>query len=343
MKNLKVHSLPIKNVISDLAKAMNTELHADCDMYELHIPESLGSGVIRGMDFLGGVGFISYECEFIEDIEIHFTYGKVHPAKFLYILEGDLRHQFQNEHEIHHLFMHQSAIVASSDHHGHILYFEKNRMVKMYSVETDRKVFLTKMQCEIDGIHTPLKDLFLDTKATHSFYHEGSYNLKLFDRLRDIDESRLVGFTRKIFWFSTALGILSEQLLNYSAEIKEDPRVLKLMESDVNLVKMASKLIEDNLANPVNINVLASKLQTYPPKLQAAFKFVYGTTVNKHISRLRIKKAADLLVHSSHSISEIVGMVGLVNRGYFARLFSSHYGCTPQEYRQNCRNQALRK
>lgn len=220
MKKIKVHSLPLNHVIDDLAKGFNTNFNQDCDLYELPIPASYGSGVIKGMDFSDGMGFITYECEFKEDIELHFTFGKVHPAKFIYILEGGLQHQFGNEKEIHHLRQHQSAIVASSDHHGHVLHFKKNRRVKIYSVETAREEFINKMRCEIDGINNPLKELFLDTKAVHAFYYEGSYNLKLFDRLREIDELQLKGFTRKMFWFSTALGILSEQLVNYNAEIE---------------------------------------------------------------------------------------------------------------------------
>lgn len=335
MKRIHVHSLPLKEVIADLAKGMDSEFKQDCDLYELELPLTYGSGCIRGMDFNGGVGIIIYECEFTSDTEICFTVGDIHPAKFIYVLQGELEHRFENDEKIHFLRQHQSAMISSSGHNGHILKFKKNKPLKIYSVETDREVFIGQMHCEMDGVKNPLKELFLDTEAKNAFYYEGSYNLKLFDRLREIDESQSTGFTRKMFWFSAALGILAEQLVSYDSEIETDPKQLKLMERDVALVKSALKLIEKNLASPVNINVLANEVNTYPPKLQEAFRFVYGATVNKYITKLRVKKAAELLINSSFTITDIVSEVGLVNRGYFAKIFRQQFNCTPQEYRQN--------
>ncbi len=343
MKKLYVQSLPLKEVIEDLSGELQMKLKQSCDLYEVEIPANLGSGSIKGMDFVGGVGFIIYDCEFYKDVEIHFTVSDIHPAKFMYLLEGELEHQFEDDTTIHRLKQHQSAIVASSDHNGHVLYLKKNQRVKMCSVETDRKIFLEEMRCEIDAINNPLKELFLDVEAKHTFYHEGSYNLRLFDKLREIDNSNLKGFTRKMFWFSTALGVISEQLINYRADTNLNKNQMKLMEGDVEMVKKATNLIEENLASPLNIQHLAQRLGTYPPKLQQSFKFVYGSTVNKYITKMRFQKSAELLVQSNDRITDIVNKVGLVNRGYFAKIFREYYGCTPQEYRQKFKNHYAQK
>ena len=343
MKKLYVQSLPLKEVIEDLSDELKMEVTQNCDLYEVTIPGSLGKGFIKGMDFVGGVGFIIYDCEFSTDVEIHFTVSKIHPAKFMYLLEGKLEHKFENEDTIHHLGQHQSAIVASNGHNGHILKLKKNQRVKMCSVETDRRVFLEEMRCEIDAINNPLKELFLDVDAKHTFYHEGSYSLKLFDKLRDIDNSNLKGFTRKMFWFSTALGVISEQLINYRADTNLNKNQMKLMEGDVEMVKEATNLIEENLSSPLNIQHLAQRLGTYPPKLQQSFKFVYGSTVNKYITKMRFQKSAELLVQSNDRITDIVNKVGLVNRGYFAKIFREYYGCTPQEYRKKFKSHYAQK
>jgi len=47
-----------------------------------------------------------------------------------------------------------------------------------------------------------------------------------------------------------------------------------------------------------------------------------------------MKKAADLLLHSSLSISEISFQIGYDDSSYFSRLFSQKFHVLPSEYRK---------
>ena len=71
MNLIQVNSLPLKDVIRDIAEVFNISYSENCGEYLLQLPESVGEGTIRGINFEGGLGLIQYNCLFKEDMEIH--------------------------------------------------------------------------------------------------------------------------------------------------------------------------------------------------------------------------------------------------------------------------------
>ena len=84
MKDLYVQSLPLKDVILDLAKEFNCGIVEHCDEFVLEIPKEFGNGFIRGINFGKGLGVIEYNCTFFEDLKIHFSVSQIHPLKFIF-------------------------------------------------------------------------------------------------------------------------------------------------------------------------------------------------------------------------------------------------------------------
>lgn len=332
MKEMRVKSLPLKDVIKDLADEMNTTYAEDCDVYILDIPSNLGKGQIFGINFPSGLGLICYDCTFNADLKISFSVNSVHPAKFLYIVEGMLEHSFEHDKTKHYLSQYQNAIVASSSYNGHVLNFKKDVHTKLYSLEIDRKRFSEKLNCSIEQMANPLKDLLLDSDASETFYHEGGYSLDLFDILRKVALTSHSGLLRQLFLLSTTAGILHEQCVQFELDMnKSEAKTIK--SEQIELVQKAISLIEDSMREPVNIDYLAKTLGTNSARLQHCFKLLYGNTVNGYIKNARILKAAELLTYSELSVSEVISEVGLINRGYFSKIFKSHYGYTPKAFR----------
>ncbi|NEN24993.1 helix-turn-helix transcriptional regulator [Cryomorpha ignava] len=332
MKEMRVKSLPLKDVIKDLAEEMNTSYTEDCDVYILNIPKDFGKGQIFGINFPSGLGLICYDCTFTIDLEIAFSINSVHPAKFLYIVDGKLEHSFEHENDKHYLSQYQNAIVASSSYNGHALNFKKDVHTKLYSLEIDRKRFSEKLNCSIEKMSNPLRDLLLDSDASETFYHEGGYSLELFDMLRKMALTSFSGLSRQLFLLSTTAGILHQQLVQFELDMNKS-NTQSLKKEQVVLVQKAIRLIEENMREPVNIDYLAKTIGTNSARLQHCFKLLYGNTVNGYIKNARIVKAAELLTYSELSVTEVISEVGLINRGYFSKIFKSHYGFTPKSFR----------
>lgn len=65
------------------------------------------------------------------------------------------------------------------------------------------------------------------------------------------------------------------------------------------------------------------------------FKKHSGTTFSKHLTNLRMKKSAELLLSTDLTIEEICYRVGYNNYSYFNKIFRKTFAITPYQYRVN--------
>ncbi len=69
--------------------------------------------------------------------------------------------------------------------------------------------------------------------------------------------------------------------------------------------------------------------------LCSIFKSQTGESLTSYITRIRMEKAALLLViHPEVMIRDIAARVGYPNKSYFDRVFRSYYGLAPRDYRR---------
>lgn len=64
------------------------------------------------------------------------------------------------------------------------------------------------------------------------------------------------------------------------------------------------------------------------------FKSTTGFTLTQYVNMVRLDKAAQLLLNSQYSITEISTMTGFGNLSYFIRQFTQRYQKTPRQFRK---------
>jgi AraC family transcriptional regulator, L-rhamnose operon transcriptional activator RhaR len=99
-------------------------------------------------------------------------------------------------------------------------------------------------------------------------------------------------------------------------------------------VLAAMRMLEAAPAHQWTLTELADELHLVPGYLVRLFKSSTGLPPMAYLSRHRVELAADLLLHTDHSISRIAESVGWPDQNYFARRFKSHYGLTASGYRE---------
>ncbi len=338
MNCIQVNSLPLKEVIRDIAKFFDTQYSEYCGEYVLTLPPSAGEGSIRGINFEGGLGLIQYDCLFKEDMEIHFVVNNIHPLKFLYTVEGRLQHRFENEDELHDINQFQSAIVASSKHNGHVLFFKANEKIKVNSLEIEREKFQSKMECDINSLDDELLQLFKDITAHKSFYYNGNYSLNISGILNEMADFVAENFTRKLFLQGLAYQILTHQILQYQDDKIEESNRTLLRSSEIKQIHLIATLIETNISQIPTVETLAKDAGLNINKLQHGFKVLYGTTVNNYVQKKRLDTAYELLTRTDLTISEIVNTIGLSSKSYFSKIFKEKHNISPSDFRKQ-RNQ----
>lgn len=95
-------------------------------------------------------------------------------------------------------------------------------------------------------------------------------------------------------------------------------------------------VIEDNIANEnFNVKILADTLCMSQPTLYRKVKEHFHLTVTELIRKMRMNKAASLLVMRKYSILEITEMVGYNDYETFRKHFKSQFGVSASKY-VNC-------
>lgn len=327
-----VKALPVNDIIHNLAEKLDLPIERDAGELCLTLPQKIGHGFIRGSSFPSGLGIIEYCCTFSEAMNIHFSVNKTHPLKFIFCSKGKIDHAFENEDELHTIDTYQNAIVSSVGSNGHVMRFNANETVHICSLEIIREKFSLRNNYNFEGLAPELKELFKDDKDRDVFYYHGNYSIELADIVEEIYKKRLSGFLRSIFLEAKAYEILTKQIIQYQADQTTEALPVLTRRSDVEKVKQAVRIIRNDMNRNFSVNYLAKEVGTNVNKLQEAFKYMFGLTVNKFMQQEKLEAAKKLLMTTDHNISQIVSMIGLNNRSYFSKVFKEKYGVSPKYF-----------
>ncbi|QLG46482.1 helix-turn-helix domain-containing protein [Costertonia aggregata] len=333
MKTIRVSSLPLKEVVTDIAKALNVPYQENCSIYGLRLPETVGEGTIKGIDFEDGLGLIEYDCTFNDDMVFEFSVNEVHPLKFLFCLEGSFKHKFEDNSKWHKIEQYKNAIVASSKFNGHVLRFKKNERTSLHSLEIARERFQKKMDCELKSLSEPLKGLLTDIEAEKMFFYDGYYSLELADLFRELNSFKKEDYLKKLFLEGMAYKVLSLQILQYQDDLKKDGKRSLLRQSELKQLQKAVAIIEERLSELPTIDKIASEVGLHPKKLQKGFQELFGSSVNTFIQNKRMEMAKTLLVNTNLSLAEISNAIGYKSTSYLTKVFSTAYGINPSSFR----------
>ena len=110
----------------------------------------------------------------------------------------------------------------------------------------------------------------------------------------------------------------------------------RIWTTDKRLTKVL-QYINNNIYDDIDIQVLADEACVTKHYLIRIFRRCFGIAPLQYINRKKIEKAQLMLITSDFAIKELAFTLGFNTPAYFCRLFKHIAGCTPQEYRRNCK------
>ncbi|MBO9610059.1 MAG: helix-turn-helix transcriptional regulator [Paenibacillaceae bacterium] len=99
-------------------------------------------------------------------------------------------------------------------------------------------------------------------------------------------------------------------------------------------LRMAVDYMERHLAEPVSMEELAHRIGWSHGYFARAFTRHFGEPPSRHLGRLRMERAARMLLYRTASVKEIAAELGFANEHYFSRLFKAIKGISATAYRE---------
>ncbi|WP_260866120.1 AraC family transcriptional regulator [Paenibacillus xylanexedens] len=103
-----------------------------------------------------------------------------------------------------------------------------------------------------------------------------------------------------------------------------------------NLVAQAVRYLHENYTLPIMVEPLAELLDCSAGHLSRIFKKETGSSLITYLTRIRMDKATELLLHTDASLQQIADSIGIPDVVYFNRLFKKHVGLSPGRFKQKC-------
>ncbi len=105
-----------------------------------------------------------------------------------------------------------------------------------------------------------------------------------------------------------------------------------IVQSTTSFLKV-TEYIEKNLDKKISIEELAEQMHLSPNYFIRLFRNQFGITPMKYLAEQRIKLACRLLIDKRYTIRDVAVKTGFSTVYYFDRMFKSHTGYTPSQYR----------
>lgn len=201
------------------------------------------------------------------------------------------------------------------------------------------------------GLKIHISEAYLQNKMGYCFIHKS----------KDFQEARKKNLPYAFFGEGVNISIQVKQLIkeflecSYKGTIKQSFLEAKLTElllvsltitskeeglEEVNKEEKASLIavenyIQNNLQKELTISDLSLIAGFNTSKFKKSFKEVYGTTVFKYITSLRIEKAKKLITEQDYTVAQASYEVGYKNPQHFTVAFKKMMGYLPSQLKKN--------
>lgn len=336
---MKSYTLELKEVddfVPEIATAFNVDHDVQFGEYSLKIPDDIGEGTIRGINFPNGIGLHILNCYFKDDTEFYFKNKRINSLRFIYCMKGEISHKFSQSSENETSIKRSEHLIAAPRYDEDQMYqIKKQQSSIICYLEIDKERFQSQLSYNLSKIDPVYYPLFADVNALKRILQKGYYSLQISDIIDDILNNEDVGLIRTNYLGAKALECTSLMLKLYKEDSSKDASKTTLRLYDLENISAAVAYIEKNIADLDTIPKIAEAVGMESYRLQEGFKRNYGITVNDYIKEHRLKRALTMLTSEDMNVSEVVYALGLSSRSYFSKIFKEKYGISPSWLRRN--------
>jgi AraC-like DNA-binding protein len=99
-------------------------------------------------------------------------------------------------------------------------------------------------------------------------------------------------------------------------------------------LRKAERFIREHFLENPSLREVAAAAGLSPAYFSTVFKEELGESFSDFLGRLKVEKAAGLLVGSDMSLADVADTCGFLDQSWFSRIFKRRMGVSPGRYRQ---------
>lgn len=323
-------------IISNTTAAVFNELHAQLGgtliiksrEYVLKLNNDLAIGTICGVAVENTITYIEFNLTFKSNTTILYEMNGQHFLHFAYCLKGELFQSFAENKKKNKMSQFQTGIFSNRLDKKSYFYFKKEKEIKVSIITFD-----TSHVNDTD-LFDYIQHKFFKHPCNGQFAYIGSYNLKIAEKIQELNTIEQNGLARNLLISSIVYLILALKIEQHSNDEDADINVSSsLTKKNMEAIQMISLFIKNNPELDYSVKFLTKKTGLPPHKLQIGFKILHNRTVADYVRNARVEAAENLIRTTELNISEIVYSVGLTSKSYFSKIFKEKYGCNPKQYK----------
>ncbi len=341
MNAMILSSSGIRTAFEELQQTLGGQLNSNIKEHILNFQNETGKGRIRGITFTGGISYLEFDVTFSQNFSIEVETSKQAPICFGYCSAGKIAHSFGHDTHLEIFENFQTTILTNASYSSNMLYFSKGVATKisLIVVKTDSNSKVSPLK---ENLRRKIQELFLDSASAKNTIYKGSYNLRIADKIQQIDSMEHEGIVRSLMMEGLVHIILALEIQQYTDDLSQmNHKTGTLSKSEMDMVLEVSKFIDNYPERSLSIKELTRKSGLSPSKLQEGFKLLHGTTVSDYIRDVRLIRAEHLIKETNLNISEVVYSIGFTSRSYFSKIFKLKYKCSPKQYQDKQKNTVL--
>ena len=105
--------------------------------------------------------------------------------------------------------------------------------------------------------------------------------------------------------------------------------------ADLERIRQMVDFIQEHYAEPLRVEEIGASAGVSARECSRCFQKNIGVSPMEHLSRVRVRKATEMLLDSDMSVLEISEACGFSSSSYFSKVFLSRTGQTPRAYQKS--------
>ena len=99
-------------------------------------------------------------------------------------------------------------------------------------------------------------------------------------------------------------------------------------------LRKAERYIWENYTRKISLKEIAGASGLSAPYFSTIFKEEMGENLSNYLNRMRVEKAASMLITTDLPISDVAAACGFEDQSWFSKIFRNNTGLTPGKYRE---------